>query len=1074
MSNFNFLDEDLQILKNLAQSAEQYLHSDPPVCLFKLRIFGEKFVDWIYNEHGLDFPYDNSFFNRIQGLIDAGKITYPVPDLIHKIRHLGNVSSHDHKGSVNDANSSLLAAFKLSKWLSDTYFDTDFSALKYSPPQPQVNNNAALQALETEYKRLEEAFKSLKQQKVQLSKERQQSIELKAYQNAEKIQLSESETRAIIDEQLRKAGWEADSEALKFANGTRPDKGRKMAIAEWPVGIGQKADYALFIDNRLFGFIEAKRYGTDIPSALIQSREYSKKTNSSDVFELLGIWGEYRVPFLFSANGRPFSKTIPQKSGIWFLDIRSSKNHPKPLQGWYSPENLEDLSDKDIDAADNMLQNISADFLRDSNGLRLRHYQMVAIEAVEKSISESEERRALLAMATGTGKTRTIIGLCYRLIKSQRFKRILFLVDRSSLGEQAIDNFDDYRIENFQTFSNIYNIKKLTDKFPDLETRLHFATVQGMVKRLFFSSDDANKPQVGTYDCIIVDEAHRGYNLDRDLDEDEIMFKNELDYQSKYRKVLDYFDAFRIGLTATPALHTVEIFGKPVYKYGYEQAVIDGFLIDHEPPYNIKTKLSEEGIVWEKGEKPKVFDNIKNELVELDELEDEIRVEVEQFNKAVITESFNRTVIAELVKHIDPESPQKTLIFAVTDNHADTIVAIMKEEFAKIGVDVDNNAIEKITGSIYKPEEMIRRFKNEQNPNIAVTVDLLSTGVDVPAICNLVFMRRVRSRILYDQMMGRATRLCPEIGKETFKIFDAVRLYEALKEVSEMKPVVQNPQSTFEELIGEMQHIPTEDALEKQIAQITAKLQRKKNLLKDEALEEFMYRTGGLTPDEYIADLRSKTTLDAGHYILDKKHIFLFLDKLKGTPKVQLFSDHKDEYLGTDRGYGKGQEPEDYLESFRRFIEENLNKIKALDIICNRPKSLTREALKELLYVLRENHFSAEHLKAAWKDAKNEDIAADIIAYIHTLALGSPLETHEQRVARAMKKVRDLRSNWNTHQLKWLDRIEKQLLKSTVLHREDLDAEPFKQEGGYNRFSKMFDNADEILKTVEDNLFLTA
>ena len=1071
MSNFTFLQEELPILANLAMSAEQYLYQDPPVCLYKLRIFGEKFTNWLFDEHGLDFPYENTFNIRIKLLAEAGKITYPLPDLLHRIRSLGNNSSHEHQGTVDEATSALLAAFKLSKWLSDTYFETELSELKFSPP-PKINNNVGLEELEAEYKQLEEAFNSLKEEKIQLSKERQETIHLKAYQNAAKIQITEAETRAIIDEQLRKAGWETDSELLKHSKGIRPEKGRKMAIAEWPVGLNQKADYALFIDTQLFGFIEAKKMSADIPAALIQSREYSKKTNKSADFELTGNWGEYKVPFLFATNGRPYSKALIQKSGIWFLDVRNTKNHPKALQGWYSPENLIDLFSKDEEAADLLLQKSSIDFLSDPNGLRLRFYQIEAIEAIEKTIKESTVKRALLAMATGTGKTRTIVGLCYRLIKSQRFKRILFLVDRSTLGEQAIDSFDDYKIENFQTFSNIYNLKKLKDKYPDLETRLHFATVQGMVKRLFYTSDNDKLPAVGTYDCIIVDEAHRGYNMDRDLDEDEAEFKNELDYQSKYSKVLDYFDAFRIGLTATPALHTVEIFGKPVYRYSYEQAVIDGFLTDQEPPYNIRTKLSEEGIVWEKGAKPMVFDNLTAQLIELDELEDELRIEVEQFNRAVITESFNRTVIAELVKHLDPESPKKTLVFAATNEHADLIVSIFKEEYQKIGLDVDNAAIEKITGSIYKPEEMIRRFKNEQHPNIVVTVDLLTTGIDVPAICNLVFMRRVRSRILYEQMLGRATRLCPEIGKETYKIFDAVRLYEALKDVSEMKPVVQNPLVSFEELIAELPEIPKETSVQKQIDQIVAKLQRKKRLLKEDDLLHFEYLTGGLSPDEFIADLRSKSTREAGEEILTKKHIFHFLDTIKSTPKLQLFSEHEDEYLSTERGYGKGQKPEDYLESFKKFIEENLNKIKAIEIVCNRPKSLTREALKELLYVLRENHFSAEHLKTAWKDAKNEDIAADIIAYIHTLALGSPLETHEQRVARAMKKVRALRSNWNTHQLKWLDRIEKQLLKSTVLHKADFDVEPFLQEGGYNRFAKLFDNAEEILQTVEDNLFL--
>ena len=158
-----------------------------------------------------------------------------------------------------------------------------------------------------------------------------------------------------------------------------------------------------------------------------------------------------------------------------------------------------------------------------------------------------------------------------------------------------------------------------------------------------------------------------------------MIFKNQKDYVSNYRKVLDYFDAHTIGMTATPALHTIEIFGKPIFTYTYREAVIDGFLIDHDPPHIIKTKLSSEGIVWKKGEKPLAFDTESNKVVELDELEDELKIEVEGFNKLVITENFNRTVCQQLVKNLDPDGDEKTLIFAARDDHADLVVQILKE-----------------------------------------------------------------------------------------------------------------------------------------------------------------------------------------------------------------------------------------------------------------------------------------------------------------------------------------------------------------------------------------------------------
>src|SRR5690606_28834802 len=173
-----------------------------------------------------------------------------------------------------------------------------------------------------------------------------------------------------------------------------------------------------------------------------------------------------------------------------------------------------------------------------------------------------------------------------------------------------------------------------------------------------------------------------------------------------------------------------------------------------------------------KGEKPKIYDREKNEVVELDELEDEINIDITGFNKSVITEPFNRTVVQQLVQELDPESDKKTLIFAATDEHADMVVNLLKEEFEKSGIDIADDVVKKITGKAYNPQELVRRFKNEKYPNIVVTVDLLTTGVDVPPICNIVFLRRIKSRILFEQMLGRATRRCDEINKEFFRIYD--------------------------------------------------------------------------------------------------------------------------------------------------------------------------------------------------------------------------------------------------------------------------------------------------------------
>ena len=442
--------------------------------------------------------------------------------------------------------------------------------------------------------------------------------------------------------------------------------------------------------------------------------------------------------------------------------------------------------------------------------MNFRYYQLEAVEAVEKAVIDGA-KHILLAMATGTGKTRTILGMVYRFLKTNRFRRILFLVDRTALGEQAQDVFNDVKLEDLQPLNKIYNINTLDDIDLASETRIQVATVQGMVARIM-SEDKERIPSAGDFDCIIIDEAHRGYTLDRELSEAEMLFRDQNDFISKYKKVIEYFDAVRIGLTATPALHTTQIFGNPVYNYSYRDAVIDGYLVDYDAPHIIKTELNQNGIHHEKGESLARYNPVTKELLNPEELEDELDFDVEEFNKNVLTPSFNEVALAEIAKHIDPESEEKVVIFAVNDRHADEIVRILRKIYKD--QDVPANAIEKITCSIgdrKRVQDAIKRFKNEHYPTIAVTVDLLSTGIDVPEITKIVFMRRIKSRILYEQMLGRATRLCPKINKTHFDIYDAVDLYSYLDEFSSMKPVVSNPSVTFDELFKGYEKVKDEE-----------------------------------------------------------------------------------------------------------------------------------------------------------------------------------------------------------------------------------------------------------------------
>jgi type I restriction enzyme R subunit len=1067
VSNFSFLENNYLELFTISELSEKLIYVDSSSSLAKSRLFSEKLAQLIWEFEDLDVFQGNQV-ERINQLFYKNAIPDVVKDTFHTIRKSGNKASHDGSGTKQEALYILKKCFQLAKWFYETYENDYVEIIEYQLPED--NQRISLEKLNTELERLsqevvdyQEKIKTLNATPELVKERKSRSIS-----NANNIAKTEAETREIIDEQLRMAGWECDTDRLNFKkNKTLPQKGKNRAIAEWSCG-SKWADYALFIGTELYGIVEAKKFATDISTDLHQSKIYAELIQQADEVVFKGQWSNYKVPFLFSTNGRPYLEQIKTKSGIWFLDIRNERNKAEALRGWFSPQGLLELYNRNIETANTRLQESEYDYLQNTNGLGLRYYQIDAIKAVEEKLIKSpEDKRSLLVMATGTGKTRTTIGLAYRLIKSDRFKRILFLTDRRLLASQALGSFKDNKVEEINTFANIYKMEEMKNVFPESETRLHFATVQSMVKRLFYSAD--NVLPIDTYDCIIIDEAHRGYNLDKEINEEDLAFKDENDYVGQYKRVIEYFNAYIIGLTATPALHTTEIFGKPVHNYSYREAVIDGFLTDHEPPYIIKTNLSESGILWEKGVKPKAFNPETNSIEELAELEDELLVEIEQFNKLVITEPFNRAVIKELVQNIDPEGDEKTLIFAVRDHHADLIVQILHEEYEAIGIDVPQDAIQKLTGNVYDVENLTKRFKNEKFPNIVVTVDLLTTGIDVPQITNLVFLRRVRSRILFEQMIGRATRLCPEINKQFFKIYDAVRVYEALEDFTQMK-TVSNPAISFQKLIEELDFIDSPERSRKQLEQIVAKLQRKKKQINEGQLEQFMYYAKGDTPEEFIENLLAVEGIDVKKVLANYTSLWDFLDKKVYQPKMQLVSEHFDEVTGIERGYGKASKPEDYIEGFKNFIEENRNTILALKTICTKPSELDRKSLKELKLLLDQEGYNELTLNAAWKNAKNQEIAADIISYIRTLALNTVLVSHEDRIKNAIVKVKALQ-NWNTHQLKWIDRFEKQLLHEDIFDKAYID-QTFKEEGGLQRIQKIFNNElDKVIQFLNDNLF---
>jgi type I restriction enzyme R subunit len=1126
-ANFSFLAQHDSLLVRLGDLAELYSVSDPNTALFKLRQFGEALLQRVAARTGSPRSTDGSQLDLIRELAGQGVLPREVAELFHVLRQAGNEAVHGFGGTTGEVVHHLKVARELGVWFHRTFADPAFMPGTFTRPQPPADPaaelNAQLEELRAERDRqrqrleeaglraaLEEELRREAERRAHLAAEDQEAalqlagemeellaaerarlqadlsvvreqaaeegdaamgaLRQRARAAAERMELDEIGTRKLIDLQLREAGWEADTETLRYAAGARPEPNRNLAIAEWPTDTGP-ADYVLFGGLTPVAVVEAKRAATNVAGALEQARRYSRGyTVAGDETPPGGPWGDHHIPFLFSTNGRPYLQQVAERSGIWFLDARRPTNHPRVLQGWYSPEGLEELLAQDQGAAEEALREMPRE------ELPLRDYQRDAVAAVENTLLEGR-RAALVAMATGTGKTRTAVGLLYRLLKVGLFRRVLFLVDRTALGEQALGSFSSVRMEGTYTFDEAYEVAPV-DSPADGDTVLDIATVQGMVRRVLYA-DPGEAPPVDSYDLILVDECHRGYALDREMSDAELTFRSEADYVSKYRRLIEYFDAVKVGLTATPAQHTVEIFGRPVYEYSYRQAVIDGWLVDHEPPTRIVTALAEDGITWEAGSQVMALD-LQKAQIDVFEAPDEIHVEVEEFNRRVVTEDFNRVVCAELARHIDPEEPGKTLVFCVNDAHADLVVRLLKAAFADAYGELHDEAVRKITGAADRPGQLIRRFRNERLPSVAVTVDLLTTGIDVPEIVNLVFLRRVKSRILYEQMLGRATRLRPDLygpgeDKGFFRVFDAVDLYAALQPYTEMKPVVVNPSIPFSQLAAELAELRDEVARRAVLDQVVAKLRRAKSHLQRTRGEE-VERLTGMDVEQLADHLAGLAPGEAARFFEGHPALATLLDEPRGGgPQRLLISEHGDQLRRVEHGFGNGQRPTDFLEGFREHLQTHLNEIPALQVVITRPRDLTRNQLRELALALDGSGYTEQSLRTAWRDATNQDIAATIIGHVRQAALGEPLLPYEERVRRAVKRILASRP-WTQPQRQWLERIGQQMIRHTLVDHDALDDGQFRATaGGYRRLNRIFDDQlDQVLGELHDEVWRDA
>ena len=586
----------------------------------------------------------------------------------------------------------------------------------------------------------------------------------------------EEKARRNIDKMLEASGWQVQNYAERDT-----DVALGVAVREYPLANAQRADYLLFVNGLAVGFIEAKKEGTTLSGAAQQAARYRANIPA-------GLPTQQGCPFVYTSTGIE----------TYFQDAREPNSRTRLVFAFHTPDTLQDIL-QSIPLRQRLKNNLP--FLEKGD---LRKCQFDAINNLEDSLKEARPR-ALIQMATGSGKTYLAVSSVYRLIKFAQVKRVLFLVDRRNLGRQTLQEFQAYTTpDDGRKFTDLYNVQHLSSNIIDDANAVCITTIQRLYSMLkgepdYESTDDEEgsafeqetedtTPQkviynpnipIDTFDLIIVDECHRSI-------------------YGKWRHVLEYFDAFIIGLTATPYGQTRNFFNQNlVYEYRHEQAVQDDVNVGYYV-YRIKTEITESGSTVAAGNYVARRERGSRRL-NWEELDEEVEYTGNQLDRDVVAEDQIRTVV-QVFKDIlftelfpSRKTVPKTLIFAKDDSHAEDIVRTVREVFGR-----GDEFCQKITYRSDKPEDLIRRFRTQLNPRIAVSVDMISTGTDIKPLECLLFMRAVRSSGYFEQMIGRGVRVISPndlknvtgdaTQKTHFIIVDAVGVCESVKTDSQALP----------------------------------------------------------------------------------------------------------------------------------------------------------------------------------------------------------------------------------------------------------------------------------------------
>jgi type I restriction enzyme, R subunit len=912
----------------------------------------------------------------------------------------------------------------------------------------------------------------------------------------------EEKARLNIDRMLSESGWVIQN--MKELN---PDASLGVAVREYPTDSGE-VDYALFINRQPVGIIEAKKEGVPLTKTEEQSERYATG-------ELKYTIKQGSLPFVYESTGIE----------THFTDNRDPAPRAREVFSFHQPATVQEWLSQPTTLRKRLLSIPKLD----TTGLR--KCQERAIVNLEKSF-EANRPRALVQMATGSGKTYTAITAGYRLLKFAKAKRILFLVDTKNLGEQAEQEFQAYTPnDDKRKFTELYGVQRLSSNFIDKSSQVCISTIQRMYSILKGENLDESVEQESPYeirwqnenpkdvcynkqyppeffDIIIVDECHRSiYNL--------------------WKQVLDYFDAFLIGLTATPDYRTFGFFKENIVsEYTHEDAVADGVNVPYDV-FTIETKITKQGSRIA----AKEFVDFRSRLTRKKrwaQLDEEIEYGAQDLDKSVVNPSQIRQIIRKFKEKLPTEifpgrkEVPKTLIFAKTDSHADDIIQIVREEFGE-----GNDFCRKVT---YKAEEdpksTLQAFRTAYNPRIAVTVDMIATGTDVKPIEVLLFMRDVRSRNYFEQMKGRGTRTfkADDLKKVTpsasgnkthFVIVDAVGVCKSVK--------------TDSRALERKRNVPIKDLMlnvamgnrdEDTVTSLANRLARLNTQITDKERQKFTELTGGkgitdiihelfdaFNPDKNMERARKKHRLassvePAENQIAEAQIEMAFeASKVFEDPKLRDFVEnarkaHEQiiDIVNLDKVISSGfdgqvkERAAKTVKEFKTYIAENRDVITALTIFYSQPyrrRELTYQMISDLCETIKQNKprlapFSVWHAYEQLEKVTGQQPENELVALVslirRVLEIDAALTPYDSVVNRNFQAwVMDLHKGnapkFTEEQMQWLRMIKDHIATSMHMARDDFDFSPFAELGGLGKAWLVFgERLDKILDELNEKL----